>query len=97
MKVILDLENGICTVLREDGPKIYKETALFHAVKKELIKQGYNVIKKLMWKDGHLVDDNRYYIRERKGKFAIHDPQHSIRWTYRPYNKEGKVCLAVVS
>lgn len=98
MKVVL--REYECVITREKGdPKIYNgvwgDSRLLYLVKKELIKQGYDVVKKLMYKDGHLVSSDVYYIRERKGKFAIWDDQYAIRFTYEPYNKDGRVVLVV--
>ena len=53
---------------------------------------GYDMIKKLAYKDGHLVSDTMYYLRERKNKFYIYDPEHSIRFAYQDYNN-GKLIL----
>jgi len=50
------------------------------------------MIKKLAYKDGHLVSDTMYYLRERKNKFYIYDPEHSIRFAYQDYNN-GKLIL----
>jgi len=66
MKVLLGVNT--CIVTKEPGdPKLYNESLLLHRVKVELIKQGHDVIKKLMYKDGHMVADTEHYIRERKG------------------------------
>jgi len=90
MKVTLT-ENS-CLVEREPtDKKIYSESLFWYKVKQELQKQGHDVIKKLMWKDGHLVSDKVYYIRERKGKFAIWDSAYAVRFTYEPYNRDGIV------
>ncbi len=60
-------------VYREKGDKAYYgvmnaagESALLYAIKKLLNSQGYDLIKKRMWKDGHLVDDMQQYLRTRK-------------------------------
>jgi len=93
MKVALN--NSGCTVTREDGDsKLYNESRLLHLVKKELIQQGYDVIKKLMCKDGHLVDDTQHYIRDRKGNFAIWFGSYAIRNSYEDYN-EGEAFYQV--
>ena len=36
---------------------------------------GYDLIKKRMWKDGHMVDDRQQYIRARK---KTGDPERDI-------------------
>ena len=78
MKVTLN-DNNCCTIEREPGdPKFYGvrnaagESNLFHALKTKLNEMGFDMIKKRMWKDGHLVDDSQQYIRSRsKGKNAF--------------------------
>ncbi len=69
----LNFSGSILTVTREENdPKYYGvvnaagESKLLHAIKKELNKQGYDLVKKRMAKDGHLVDDMQQYLRTRK-------------------------------
>ena len=57
-------------VYREKGDKAYYgimnaagESALLYAIKKLLNSQGHDLIKKRMWKDGHLVDNMQQYLR----------------------------------
>ena len=94
MKV--ELQKSHCIITREEGdPKIYSESLLLHKVKKELIKQGYDVIKKRMWKDGHLYgDDTLQYIRSRDLKhqdspefFEVYDNFYAVRAMTTEYNK----------
>ena len=59
---------------------------------------GYDVIKKRVWKDGHLMgDDETQYIRDRNWKFAIYDSQCDgrCRLLHEEYNQVGKITLAV--
>jgi len=83
-------DHGLCIVDRGDGRKIYVESLLMHHIKKELIKQGHDVIKKLMWKDGHMMSDLQYYLRSRKIKsndaFMLYDGKWMIRKTQDDYN-----------
>jgi hypothetical protein len=81
--------------------KIYSESTLMHHIKQELIKQGHDVIKKRMWKDGHLVDDTIQYIRSRKLKpepdsIAVHDHLYVIRNLAEDYRTYGEVNLQVL-
>jgi hypothetical protein len=76
------------------------ESALFHAIKSELNKQGYDLIKKRMYKDGHLVDDCQQYLRTRKkgaGKadICIYNPCFALWGANEKFN-EGGVDLEVV-
>lgn len=95
MQVILNFEKHSCIVRKEDRDfKIYSDSLLLHRVKKELYKQGHNVIKKRMWKDGHLVSDSEHYIRERKGEFCIWWPNYAVEFAFKDFNK-GQVILRV--
>lgn len=77
---------------KTEGEKRYKnESAFWYALKKLLIDAGYDVIKKLMFKDGHMVDDHIYYIRSRnikkKDSFMIHDSAYAIRDVAEDWNR----------
>jgi hypothetical protein len=81
MQVKLDLVNKSCKVLKEDcDPKFQTESTFFYHILQELKKQGYDVIKKRMWKDGHLVDDQQQYIRTRttNNAFCIMNNEYAI-------------------
>jgi hypothetical protein len=99
MKV--ELQKSHCIITREEGdPKIYNESLLLYKVKQELIKQGYDVIKKRMWKDGHLYgDETLQYIRMRNYKdeknfFQIYDNFYAVRAMTKEYN-DGELDLWV--
>ena len=100
----LEFRNHCLSVIREDNdPKYYGnldgESKLLHAIKIELNKQGYDLIKKRMYKDGHLVDDSQQYLRTRKkgaGKADIYI--YSGFWALRGANEDfnnGEVILNV--
>jgi Fe-S cluster assembly scaffold protein SufB len=104
----LEMTETTLTVTAEKGDKKYyhrgrnswgsNESNLLYAILKELKKQGYDLIKKRMHKDGHLVDDSQQYIRSRKlkaGAIAIYDSQYAIRNMADDWNKEGKITLSV--
>lgn len=105
MKV--EIIGGTCKVTREEGDKRYSgviggkgESNLLYAIKNELNKQGYDLIKKRMWKDGHLVDDMQQYLRTRKkgaGKadIYIHNTMWNIKGAEEYLNKWGEVELCV--
>ena len=90
MKVRINKSRNIVVVKRGNSPRIYSESGLLHQIKKALLSQGHDVIKKLMWKDGHLVDDKQHYIREQHGEWCIYDPNWAIRFTYEDYNDEKR-------
>lgn len=112
MKVELDFENFACLVTKEPNDPIFRnggwaggygaEHRFFYHVKLALQKQGYDVIKKRMVKDGHLVSEGQPYVRtrrwltakkDRSGEFAIFDGDYQIRDAAKVFNEEGKVCL----
>jgi hypothetical protein len=89
---------GRCNVTREkDDPRIYSggwgrdESILLYQVKQALINQGHDVIKKLAWKDGHMVADTLHYLRSRNpkkpGGFQIWDSRYAVRNTAQEFNK----------
>ena len=98
----IELTEHFCEVTREEGdPKIYGtvnaagESKLLYKVKQELIKQGHKVIKKRMWKDGHLVCEMQQYIKTAKGykpSFVIYNRNFNVIHANDSYN-EGKVVL----
>ena len=112
MKITLDINpttgNGTCLVEREPGDRRYRrggygslaESHLLHHVKEALNKQGYNFIKKRMWRDGHMVDENQSYLRERvarKGKrcLTIRNGSFAIYEAGERFNIDGMVSLDV--
>lgn len=102
MKV--ELKKNHCVVTREKGdPKFYGvvnaagESNLFYMVKKELIKQGHKVIKKRMWRDGHMVSDMQQYLRTVKGyepSFHIWNHIWSVEGAEVDFNA-GEVTLSL--
>ena len=61
---------------------------------------GYDLIKKRMWKDGHMVDDMQEYLRTRSPrsegpKVAIYNHRWAIEGLEQPWNGLGEVTLAV--
>lgn len=95
MRIEFDIDNRTCTVHRDGGPKVYRDSTLLHQVKQELIAQGYSVIKKRAAKDGHLVDDDLHYIRARDHTWAMWHADHQIESACESYNQEGKVTLVL--
>lgn len=103
----LNFGTGSLTVQREEGdPKYYGrkdgagESKFLHAVKEKLNTEGYVLIKKRMWKDGHLVDDTQQYLRTRKkgkgkGDIFIYNHNWALYGADERFN-EGSVTLTVV-
>ena len=97
----IELKENILNITREKGDKWQGESELLHNIKKALNGKGFDFIKKLMWKDGHLVDDRQHYIRARKlpakaGEIeSIWDTSWQIRGTHEPYNAFETLTLAI--
>lgn len=89
LKVIRELDaNG--RAYRDD--RIKNESLLFYRLQRLLKARGHDVVKKNPQKDGHLTSAP-YYLRERKGKWCIHDGEYALRDAARAYNHEGRVTL----
>lgn len=110
MKVELDFKQKECRVIKESGDKNIAlsgwvkddggdpNSRLYYHIQQILNKEGYKIIKKRMWKDGHLVDAERQYLATRNPKgqnFCIYDNLYAIRDAREEYNKEGKVTLCL--
>jgi len=96
MIVTLPETDGYIKVEREKGdPKYATESTLLYHIKNHLNKKGFNLIKKRMWKDGHLVDDTQQYLRSRKpdekDSIYIHSTHYAIRDISEEWNKYGEV------
>lgn len=71
------------------------ESQLLYHVQQRLKAQGYEVVKKLMWKDGHLVSQTQHYLRETSGAWAIFDSLYAIFNSAEDYNASGSLSLSV--
>jgi hypothetical protein len=93
MLIQLNFLENMAIVRKEDkDKKIYRDSELFHKIKRELQALGFDCIKKERVKDGHLVSEGEYYIRDRKWEWWIFNPDYQIQAAYQDYN-EGKVTL----
>lgn len=105
MKV--ELGEGSCTVTREPGDSRIAggpincagESRLLYHVKLALNSQGYDFIKKRMWRDGHLVGELQQYLRERNQRgarvLAVWNGSWQIEGADEIYNRTGTVTLRV--
>ena len=87
---------------REDGdPKFYGvmnaagESRVLYFLKTHLNGEGFDLIKKRMWKDGHLMADMQQYLRSRSQKegVMIWNGSWQIEGAEAPWNLHGKVTL----
>lgn len=100
-KNVMTVQTG--TVGDPKPDKFYSETAFFHAVKTVLNRdhkapdgERFDLIKKLMYKDGHLFgDDHSYYLRDRKWRFCIYDGFWAVRDICKEFNANGTVALTI--
>ena len=95
MYINIDWKRQTAEVIKSwDDPEIYTESSFFYNVKKTLQVMGFDVIKKLMHKDGHLMgDNNSYYIRDRRWRYGIYDNFWAVRNVVTEFKDEGKVEL----
>lgn len=108
MKAKLDFTGHWCTVKREPSdPHMKNHSHFMYWVRKTLLAQGYKVVKKLMEKDGHMVDRYEYYVRTRRflyaewgatrEEFALRDPRFVFFDDARDhFNREGKAGLELL-
>lgn len=96
-----EFQGGSCVVTKEKGdPRFKDESHFLHHLKKLLNSPAggaMDLIKKRMWKDGHLVDDLQQYLRSRKirpGAVAIWSSFWSIEDASARFNRNGEVTLA---
>ncbi len=103
----ITFKNRSIVVHREPGdPKYYGirnaagESRLFYAIKKHLNALGFDLIKKRMVKDGHLMDAMQQYIRTRKpsgnpnSDIMIYNDMWAIRGAEECYNAGScRLCL----
>ena len=103
--MILTWTEHSLTIQRETGdPKFYGvreakgESNLLYYLKKHLNKQGFDLIKKRMWKDGNMMDDMQQYLRSRvkKGKaIMLWNGNWAIRGLEEYWNQNKPVLLRV--
>lgn len=105
MIVTLNLETNSCVVTREPNDKRLSrpgwtgtdaDSTFWYHVAKTLQKQGYDVIRKRMSKDGHMYgSDSTQYVRSRDKKkgFMIYDGDYALRFAFEDFNKGAPVKL----
>jgi len=98
--------SGIVSTIRvssgkKKDPRVRNESHLLYVLMRMM--QGapgpfgpMDLVKKLMWKDGHMVADTQHYIRDREGRFAIFDDQYSVRDSAKDFNAGKTVDFAMM-
>lgn len=97
-----------CKVTREAGdPKLRNggwgtaDSRFFYLLKKVLNARGFDLVKKQMCRDGHMISEGQFYLRARKyvknprHNIAILDHRYCLRSVAEDFNK-GDVVLFVV-
>jgi hypothetical protein len=114
--MIVTIVDRTCHLYRQPGDPVFRpnrsgsswsppgwygaESRLLHQVKLILNRRGYDLIKKRMWKDGHLFGtEHTQYLRSRVIKstpsICIYHADHAIEIAAEVFNKLGRVELAV--
>lgn len=101
--MIVSVSGRTATVTREKGDTPVRggtrstaETAFYGRVRDALRKQGLDVVRKEMAKDGHMVADGQPYVRARDGSFCLWDVNYAIRDIAEEYNgPDGTAVLFV--
>jgi len=95
--------NGKVVIKRSKiGPRARNDSQLLYWLKQLLNAHGFELTKRLMWKDGHLYGDNNlYYLRSRNPEenpgMMIYDGKWQIRDLCGEYNKGELVDLLVTT
>jgi hypothetical protein len=89
----IQIQDHCVIVTREKSDPVFSgivnaagESRLLYHIKNILNKQGYDLIKKRMWRDGHLMDEMQQYLRTRK---KTGDPKRDIYIWNTNWNVEG--------
>ena len=95
MKIYRDTKNNL-VVLREDGEKrLYLESTFYRHLADQINKLLHiNTIPKEMFKDGHMVDNGRFYLTDRKRRYCFYQNDWATYDINRDYfNKNIPVTL----
>jgi hypothetical protein len=105
----LEMKDRSLVVTKEPGDPRFSgvkngagESRLLHHIKVQLNNQGFDLIKKRMWKDGHLMDDLQQYIRARKPTgnpekdIYIYNGMWNVRGADEYLNRDGHATFIVM-
>ena len=106
MKVVINGHQ--CIITKEPGDPRFSgrinaagESRLLYHIKNILNKRGYDLIKKRMQKDGHLMSEMQQYLRTRKKTgtpekdIYIYNSNWNIEGADDTLNRDGQVILSV--
>ncbi len=87
---------GLLIVTRDPGVKgPWKESTFFYHLAHRLNEMGFDVIRKRMWRDGHLTASFRQYVRSRDWEWCVCDDNYMLRDVCADFRKDGEVALRV--
>jgi hypothetical protein len=98
MQIKLDRGKSFTIITKDPtDPRFKTESALWYAIRNELKIMGIDAIKKLMWKDGHMICETQHYVRTRTmdkmNDFMLHYGNYMIELMNDDFNKNGKITL----
>lgn len=114
--MIVSMIGHSCYVYRQDTDPVYRpsrsrsswsppgwygaESRLLHHVLRTLNVRGFALIKKRMWRDGHMVGtEHTQYLRSRHVRgtpsFCLYHADHAVEIAAESYNVLGRVVLRV--
>jgi hypothetical protein len=114
--MIVTIVDHICYVYCQPGDPIFRpnrtgsswsppgwygaESRLLHHVLRILNARGYDLIKRRMWRDGHMVGtEHTRYLRSRNVRgmpsLCIYHADHAVEVAAKSFNKLGRLALAV--
>ena len=114
--MIVSIVGGSCYVYREPGDPVFRpnrsrsswsppgwygaESRLLHHVQKILNGRGYDLIKKRMWRDGHMFGaEHTQYVRSRKLKaipsLYLYHSNYALEVAAESFNVLGRVELDI--
>ena len=101
----IQFTEDMLVVSREENDKKYYgirnakgESNLLYAIQQKLKALGYKVIKKRMWRDGHMVDELQQYLRTPKGiepSWMAFNPEWQVVGLEYDWNTAGRVELVL--
>tara|TARA_Y100001963_G_C6685428_1_gene401941 strand:+ start:308 stop:646 length:339 start_codon:yes stop_codon:yes gene_type:complete len=104
MKVIFT-DTHLIAIREPEDKKFYGvrqakgESNLLYAIQQKLKDLGHKVIKKRMWKDGHMVGDLQQYLRTPKGvepSWAAYNATWQVEGLEQDWNTVGRVELDLI-
>ena len=97
MRVVLKRHCALVYKTARDA-RVNSDSQFLYHVKRELQRRGFDVIKKRMWRDGHMVSDTQQYVRTRdtKNGFAVFQTDYALRSSYPSYNSGHVVTLGLL-